>query len=297
MNIHKRKFLAACGLLFMFFSGCDKFPPQPDMVDSGSWYESGYRWPHDGNPVESENFVIFSDAASLEARQHLSQICESSYVMIKTRLGITDLSILRIPQDRNNKIHIYAYRDYFPKTWGGQAFYGGFFIYSLDHPQRMQGGSAEIESYVSVVKHELMHAVQTLILGANDENVLYSWFAEGIAIEVSDNTFYDNIDSRQHFDSLTTRFGKQNPVSVRHSWERPTTPEGVGTYYYYPMFWLCVRYLVDPNGLGGSFYNVREVLVDGANGVSFDTSLKNRFGISQQEFEAQFFSLMYNYLK
>ena len=57
------------------------------MVNSGSWYVTGWKCPHDGNPLESENFVIYSDAASLEARQLLSEICEETFVRINVRLS------------------------------------------------------------------------------------------------------------------------------------------------------------------------------------------------------------------
>jgi hypothetical protein len=265
------------------------------MVDSGSWYETGHRWPHDGNPVESENFVIYSDAASLEARQQLSQICEEVFTAIVERLGITDLSIFRFPSDRNNKIHIYAYKYYNPTSWGGQAFYGGYMIYSLDHPQRTEWGYTALDKYVPLVKHEMMHVVQTLIIGANDERV-YSWFAEGIAIEISDDNFYINIDTQAKFDSLISIYGNRNPISLQYSSTYPSEPEGIITYYYYPMFWLAVRYLLDPAGQGRSFHDVRDVIIDAANGVHFKTSLENRFGISFSDYENQFFDLMNDYL-
>jgi len=297
--------IALWGILYLNFSGCSGtlFEPEKPMVDSGSWYETGFTpWPHDGNPYESENFVIYSDAASLEARQFLSQICEAVFVSIIERLGITDLSILQFPADRNNKIHVYAYYNYNPMNWGGQAYYGGYLIYSPDHPVRTEWGQTAPENYVPLVKHEMMHAVQTLIIGANDERV-YSWFAEGIAIEISDDAFYSEdlfylrIDSQAEFDSLIAKYGMLNPVSIHHSWELPTSPEAVGKLYFYPMYWLALRYMTDPVGQGGTFHDVRDVLLDAADGVSFDTSLKNRFGISQKEYEAQFFDLMNSYLK
>ena len=37
------------------------------MVDSGSWYVHE-RWPHDGDPIESDSFVVYSDAASVPDR-------------------------------------------------------------------------------------------------------------------------------------------------------------------------------------------------------------------------------------
>ena len=188
-----------------------------------------------------------------------------------------------------------TYKNYNPTNWGGQAYYGGYLIYSLDHPQRTEWGYTALEKYIPLVKHEMVHTVQTLIIGANDER-LYSWFAEGIAIEISDDVFYTRIDSQEKFDSLISIYGMRNPLSFQHSWERPNDIEYIGTLYYYPMFWLAVRYITDPAGQGGTFHDVRDVIIDAANDVPFGTSLANRFGISQAEYEAQFFNLMNNYL-
>jgi hypothetical protein len=290
--------IAICGIFYLSFTGCSDSPTEPEkkMVDSGSWYETGFTpWPHDGNPLESENFVIYSDAASLEARQLLSQICEDAFTTIKERLGITDVSILQFPAGRNNKIHIYAYKSYAPTNWGGQAYYGGYLIYSPDNPVRTEWGHTALDKYTPIVKHEMVHTVQTLIVGANDERV-YSWFAEGIAIEISDDNFYTRIDTQEEFDSLISTWGSWNPISMQYSMLYPDI-ESMGTPYLYPMFWLAVRYLTDPAGQGGSFNDVRNVLIDAANGVHFKTSLTNRFGISFTYYEEQFFDLMNSYLK
>ena len=300
MIIKIKKYLASLVLIaFLFFPGCDDSPVDPgnQMVDSGSWYETGFTpWPHDGNPLEGENFIIYSDASSMEARQFLLQICEDVFATIKERMEINDNSILQFPPNRNNKIHIYAYKNYAPSDWGGQAYYGGYLIYSPDNPVRTEWGHTAPEIYVPVIQHEIMHVVQTLILGNNDESYLWSWFAEGIAIEISDNIIYEKIDSQEKFDNLLSTYGERNPLSIRHSWNRPNDIEGIGSSFYYPMYWLALRYIIDPNGLGGSFVDVREVLLDGMRGVSFNNSLQNRFGISQQDFEAQFFNIMNDYL-
>jgi len=290
--------IAFFAILYLIFTGCSDSPTEPEknMVDSGSWYETGFTpWPHDGTPLEGENFVIYSDASSLEARQYLLQICEEVFAEIIERLGIADMSILQFPPDRNNKIHIYAYRNYAPANWGGQAYYGGYLIYSTDNPVRTEWGHTAPDYYVPLVRHEMMHVVQTLIIGANDER-LFSWFAEGIAIEISDDVFYFRIDSQAKFDSLLSVYGTLNPISLHHSWEIPTNPEGIGTFYYYPMFWLAVRYITDPDGQGGTFHDVRDVIIDAANDIPFSTSLANRFGISQAEYASQFFNLMEDYL-
>ena len=284
-----------CGILCLNFIGCSESPTQSlNMVDSGSWYETGHEWPHDGNPYESENFVVFSDAASMEARQQLAQICEDAFVIIMERLGITNHSILQFPADRNNKIHIYTYKNHNPTAWGGQAFYGGYMIYSLDHPQRSELGLTTLDNYVPLVKHEMMHVVQTLIIGANDERV-YSWFAEGIAIEISDDNFYTRIESQANLDNLISTWGSWNPISMQYSRLYPDI-EGIGVSYLYPMFWLAIRYLTDPAGQGRSFFDVRDVLIDAANGIPFRISFGKRFGISFSEYEDQFFNLMNDYL-
>ncbi len=293
-----------CIIICIGLAGCKESNVKPSgMVDSGSWYETGFTpWPHDGNPLEGENFIIYSDAASLEAREYLLDVCEEVFTTIKEKLDITDNSILQFPADRNNKIHIYAYKNYAPTNWGGQAYYGGYLVYSPDNPVRTGWGHTDPENYEPLVRHEMMHVIQTLILGNNDESYLYSWFAEGIAIEMSvtseysEEKFYIRIDSQTEFDSLISIYGQRNPVAIRHSWDRPNDIEGIGNYYYYPMYWLALRYITDSEGVGGSFYDVREVLLDGTRGISFNTSLKNRFGISQAEFEDQFFDLMNDYL-
>ena len=306
MNSRLIKFITSNLIIFyLFFSGCSDSPtgPEKNMVDSGSWYETGFTpWPHDGNPYESEHFVIYSDAASMEARQLLAQICEEVFTAITDKLGITDLSVLQFPPDRNNKIHIYAYYNYNPMSWGGQAYYGGYLIYSPDHPVRTEWGQTAPENYVPLVKHEMMHVIQTLLLGNNDESYLYSWFAEGIAIEISDDEFYSEelfytkINTQAEFDNLISTYGQRNPVAIRHSWDMPNDIPAIGKLYYYPMYWLALRFITDPAGLGGSFNDVREVLLDGTRGITFNTSLENRFGISQSEFENQFFDLMNDYL-
>ena len=149
----------------------------------------------------------------------------------------------------------------------------------------------------------MMHVFQTLLLGNNDESYLYSWFAEGIAIEISYDEHYSEelqyirIDTQAEFDNLIATYGQRNPVAIRHSWDMPNDIPSIGKLYYYPIYWLALRYITDPAGLGGSFYDVREVLLDGTRGLTFNASLENRFGISQSEFENQFFDLMNEYLE
>ena len=47
-------------LLCVGLAACGPSPiDPPQMVDSGSWYRTGLRWPHDGAPYETEHFIVF----------------------------------------------------------------------------------------------------------------------------------------------------------------------------------------------------------------------------------------------
>ena len=155
-------------------------------------------------------------------------------------------------------------------------------------------GLTELDSYSQTVSHEMMHVIQTLIVGDNLERI-YTWFAEGIAIEISESDFYTRIDTQSELDDLTSTWGDYNPISFHHSWDYPDI-EGIGVSYLYPMFWLAVRYLADPVGQGGSYADVLAVMKDVANDISFEASIENRFGISYADYEDQFFDLMNDYL-
>ena len=65
----QRAMVLAGALLDGVASGCSassqpsERPHPAQMVDSGSWYSRGERWPHDDKPFESENVVAHSDGA------------------------------------------------------------------------------------------------------------------------------------------------------------------------------------------------------------------------------------------
>ncbi len=52
-------------------------------VNRRSWYVTGFKWPHDGQPFESDNCTIYSDGASDDARQDLAQLSEDALSEIK----------------------------------------------------------------------------------------------------------------------------------------------------------------------------------------------------------------------
>lgn len=134
------------------------------MVDEGSWYVRN-AWPHDGNPIESTNFVVYSDAASVEARHEVATVAEDVWAELVDELSI-DPGMLRYPEGRD-KIGIYAYHDHKPQDWGGRAYYGGLLVWSPDHDQRQTGNNR----LSPVLKHELVHVIQWLITGGESRPV------------------------------------------------------------------------------------------------------------------------------
>lgn len=278
------------GLVYLFLAGCeDSATDLPEMVDSGSWYRSGFRWPHDGNPYESEHFIVYSDAASLEARQKVAEIGEELLVLLKEDFEISGDTLFVWPAGQS-KIHIYAYRDHYEQGWGGWSYYGGLLIYSLDHPIR----DTELGNYTRVLKHELMHAVEGLLKGSDNPHLVDVWLTEGIAEYVAGGTqSISSVTTLAQLEELVATFGELNPIAM-HEYAYPDIP-GVGAYYYV-MFELSVKYLLDPVGGGQMKPSIRDIYIDARNGVPFATSFEANLGHNLQEFEDRFFELVREFL-
>jgi hypothetical protein len=274
--------------------GCDGSPSEPEnMVDGGSWYVTGYRWPHDGRPYESENIIVYSDGASDHARQTLAEIGEELLAELKEQFGIADNEIFLFPGGQT-KIHIYTYKDYAPTEWGGWGYYGGLLIYSLDHEWRGEIGHTAMSMYVPVVKHELMHVVESLIKASNNPHLVDVWLTEGIAETVSGGTAGGEITDLAELNDRIATYGELNPIAM-HVYDYPDT-QGVAFDYYYPMFQLAVTYLVEAEGQGRTFEDLKDLLLDVRSGTVFAAAFENRFGISLTEYEERFFDLVRDHL-
>ena len=246
------------------------------MVDSGSWY-SRVQWPHDGNPYESNNFVVFSDAASLEARRSAADIGEIVLAELVAEFGIDMDKMFRYP-DGQSKIHIYVYKNRFPQAWGARAYYAGFVIWSLDHEQRPKN----LESYKKTIKHELVHIMEALLKG---RDVIYItldtrvqvWFSEGFGEVVTGGTIGHSVRDLGYLNYLTDKYGKINPISIIHDgmagdWsteESAAASAAAGNEYFYPMYHLAVGYLIDPDGYGRSPQDAIGVFSDIGAGLDF----------------------------
>ncbi len=276
--------LAACG-------GSSTAPAQ--MVDSGSWYRTGYRWPHDGAPYESERFIVYSDAADLDARVELASIGEELLTSLRRDFDIGSDTLYHFPPGQS-KIDIYAYKDHYESDWGGRAYYGGVMIYSLDNPRRASAGNTQLDVYKGVVKHELMHAIQFLLQGSDDPDLTDAWLTEGIAEYVSGGTAGGSIHDLARLDSLVGKYGALNPVAM-HQYHYPDVE--LIAYYYYPMFELAVTYLLAPSGAGKAKASVRDIFLDVGKGIPFATAFEDRLGISLADYEDHFFDRVRAFLE
>ena len=268
------------------------------MVDSGSWYTKE-RWPHDGNPFESQNFVVYSDGASLEARQRLASLAEEVYVEVVDEMGVDPGTMFRFPADQD-KIDLYANRYNVLEGGGARAYHAGVIIASFDNDI---GASTGVSVVGINLKHELVHVAEALVKGrfvgdvaVSDPRRMPTWFSEGTAEALSGGTTAGAPRTLDQIDGLISEYGRINPIAWRvdlplSEWVLDAYP-----YYYYPMAHLAVEYLLDPQGLGKSPEDLAAVMLDMGENVSFAEAFENHIGISQSDYETQFFALMDGYL-
>lgn len=259
-----------------------------------SWCGSIAPWSHDGQPYESERATVYGDGASLEAKRQLASIAETLLDEVGALLELPPVEqyFSRLGQ---SKLHLYVYRYHNPQQWGGTAWLGGFMVYAIDHPQRSAAGLTEIGNYSRLVKHELIHAVQNLIVGSSHSYSTHTWFEEGLAELLSALNPQYRIDTLKDFDERIASFGALNPIAIEND-VLPDIPN-VGTHYYYPMFDLTMRYLLDPVGLGGDLADVKAVFEGMGGGASFSEAFSNHFGVPVHTLRAEFFTRLRTYLE
>lgn len=282
--------LAACA---GSYSGPDESQSE-GPVESGSWYVR-VQWPHDGHPYESDRFVVYSDAASLEARIDVADRAERLWSEIVSEMGI-DNEVLRLPPGQE-KVDIYAFEDRFP-DWAGKAYHGGLVISSPDRKGLFGLARTERGQYESTLKHELIHVMTLSLLhggGLSEPPWVHVWFFEGFAEALSAGTTGGSIRGMDHFDYLTSKFGRLNPVSYR-SEARVEGGAAAYTEYHYPMRQLAVEYLLDQDGFGRTPNDATGLFADMAAGSEFESVFENHMGIALSDYKDQFFELMNGYL-
>lgn len=260
--------------------------PSVELVDSGSWYVHE-RWPHDGRPVETEHFVVYSDAASPEARRQMADVAERVWFELLDELAVTP-ELLRFAPG-TDKIDIYAYHDQYPRAWSGRAYYGGLLIWSPDHPLRQ----LDRNGFEPTLKHELVHVLQWMLTGG--AGTIDTWFIEGLPLAMANDLVKPPIGNLEQLDELNGEYGSINPISIKQ-YSQITDPDA-GEHLYYPMFQLAFEYLLADDGLGRSPTDVRDIMVDMAEGASFEAAFEEHMGIHLEDFERDFLALISDYLR
>jgi hypothetical protein len=180
------------------------------------------------------------------------------------------------------------------RKWGGQGFWGGMIIFSLDHPQRTEAGHTERGNYTRLVTHELTHVVQGLFVGSPHSFSTHTWFEEGLGEFVSALNPERSVTTLTDLDLLIADYGALNPIAI-HNDVYPAI-EGVGQNYFYPMFELTMRYLLDARGLGRSLLDAKQVFLDMRDGTSFSDAFEGNFGLSVATLRAEYFTRVRQYL-
>lgn len=280
-------------------SSSSERPDPAQMVHSGSWYVRE-QWPHDGKPVESEHFFVYSDGASQQARRRLADLAEDVLAEAVDEMGVDPATMFRFPAEQD-KIDIFANRYNVLEGGGARAYYAGIIVWSFDSETGQD--STDVRAIRLNLKHEMVHVVEALLKGryvgdvpVGDPRRMPVWFSEGTAEALSGGATGGAPRSLEAMNALITEYGRINPISWQV--DLPVSDSVLRAYsnYYYPMAQLAIEYLLAPNGLGRSPEDLAAVMLDMGNDVSFASAFGTHMGISESEYEQQFFARMDTYL-
>jgi hypothetical protein len=251
--------------------------------------------PHDDRIYETTNFLVFSDASSDDIKIDFAEKAEKALREVMYAFDIKNPAELGIC-DQSSKITIYTEK--IPRH-SQLSFPYGFLLHGKDSEIYYHWPPELKARFYKEVKHETVHVVQFL-LGVlpnpeHREREPDRWFNEGLA-ETLSGGFFIPITTKAEFEEWKRIQGHVNPISI-HRWsDLPIPASRVGEYY--PMFGVAVRYLIDPDGLGTSLADVKEMLITlSGNDTDFVTAFEKHFGIGLEDYEKTFFDRVDAYLK
>ncbi|MDH3292994.1 MAG: hypothetical protein OER95_01580 [Acidimicrobiia bacterium] len=254
-------------------------------TDQGNWYDRAL-WPHDGERIETANFLVYSDSADIDARREAATVAERIWAEVVDEFSV-EPEMLKFPEGQA-RIDLLTYRDPNLRDCTACADYGYLVIYSPDHPQQ----TTWAQYYRATMKHELVHVLQGLLTG--NQGRFDIWFIEGLAEAVSGGTTGGAIRGLDQLEDLTSNYGATSPIAFKHS-SQISNPEPRNQFQY-PMFQLAVEYLLDEDGLDRSVDDIRNLIIDVSEGSTFAGAFESHMGISLDEYETRFYDLMDEYL-
>lgn len=245
--------------------------------------------PHDNRILESNNFLTFSDASSDDVKIIFSKMAEESFAEIKQSFGIQGNEELRMFK---SKMTIFTNKSL---NIDQSAFAYGFFLYGQDSEVSIYIGNDDFR-YRREVKHETMHAFQWVfgLTGTRGYGKPPTWFAEGIAEYISGG-YFTPITTTDQLKEWIEGEGHSNPIYIRDPVEYPVPYEQ--TWEYYSIFNLAVRYLLDKQGHGRTFHDVRAMYADMLVSGNFNSSFERTMGMSVSYYGEHFFELMNTFIQ
>jgi hypothetical protein len=270
--------------------------PTRTLLFDGSWTTGWPQLGHDGKPIASEHFIVYSEQSSPESRQRLAELAEEALADILTMLEVTYDDFTFRPDYDTRQIHILA--DYNQMASSGLAYRDGLIMRALDSPRYGPAGYTP-ESYRAVLQHEIAHVTEFLLIAemryrqANDV-----WLREGFASYAARLHTVQTVAELDAWKaSMQDVLGGGNPISI-HVWSNfpPSVLESNTTINYYRFFELATRYLLDPNGNGTIIDDLKMLYKHLGSGTPFRVAFQDRFGMNLGDFEANYWQIMRDYL-
>ena len=241
-------------------------------------------WTHDNRVLESQNFLVFSDESSDQAKIRMKNTAEAGMVMIQDYFDINsqDLGIV----DLESKIQIYS--ACWPGKGNPRAGRNGFVVHAYDSSVYLNSEYTQ-EHQTDTVEHECTHVVQFKLGGLYIR--VWAWFTEGVAETVSGGV-YTPISCWPEVVEWRQDTNHVNPVSIEQLAQIPQNVWGE----HYPLFGLAFRYLLDPNGHNRTVEDLKAMFVDIRAGMNFEQAFEIHMGMSLDYYEEYFWALMQAYL-
>jgi len=276
-------------LIFVLTSCEDEDQVNPNNEtekEEGSWLKySPIDWTHDGNPISGTYCKIYSDGASQTLKLQCLEFADLMFEDILNQFSFDNFGDLKLPPE-NDKINVYINTEHADNI--AYAYWGTIFI-------TIRTTELNTNLYEYLFKHELTHEFEFLIEGTVNLGTDF-WFREAIAIYCGGGFNYINtVDDLEDWIKANENFpGQGNPIMI-HAWEDFPYGSDVDGYYFY-VFDITMKYLLDPKGLNKSYYDVLNLFYEIREGNSFNNAFQNNFGLSLTVFEVEFYDRIRQYL-
>ncbi|MEO9965445.1 MAG: hypothetical protein ABJF11_06645 [Reichenbachiella sp.] len=298
MTILRKKVNYAASFIFLliFFVSCgeSKIDPEESLVYVGPWIPGWPELGHDGEPYESDRFIVYSNYSTFETKIETSEYAEASIDEVLEAFELTWDDYQFVTSQSNRKIVIFSDHDQ-RKANSGLAYRDGIIIRALHSP--LYELNYTLYRWKRTLKHELTHVNEFLLIGDPAYRLSNTvWFREGIANYISENQSVHQLSDLEDWrEKMINVSGGGNPISIEVWGDFPQS-QANSEWEYYAFFELAIRYLLDPNGNGSTISDVNAYYKELGNGTRVGIAFENNFGLTLESFEEQYWDLMTNYL-